>query len=371
MRCLSATSRKETAKDATGGLLRSIGDRGILVLKDFTSILSMNRDQRAAVLAALREVYDGRWNRSVGTDGGRTLSWEGRIVLIGATTTAYDSHHSVIAAMGDRFTLIRMDSTTGRISAGKQALRNVGDEPSMREELAEVVGGLISGMDTDGAVLSDDTMDVLLTAADLVTLARTGVERDQRGDIIDAHAPEMPTRFAKMLAQIVRGGLALGIDEPHMINLALRVAADSMPPLRLLVLRDVAENTYARTTDVAKRVQRPRQSVDRVLQELHILGVLSVETVDDGKGWRYQLAEHIDIKCLDRRHESVTRKVSNPTQEHKGGLHTSTDFSGDEPSNPLFDAWQAQAVAHAPDCADCQHAYVFPSSPCRVHSKAS
>ena len=127
-RCASYPQRhgKRRPKDATGGLLRSIGDRGILVLKDFTSILSMNRDQRAAVLAALREVYDGRWNRSVGTDGGRTLSWEGRIVLIGATTTAYDSHHSVIAAMGDRFTLIRMDSTTGRISAGKQALRNVG-----------------------------------------------------------------------------------------------------------------------------------------------------------------------------------------------------------------------------------------------------
>ena len=52
----------------------------------------------------------------------------------------------------------------------------------------------------------------------------------------------MPTRFAKMLAQIVRGGLAPRIDEPHMINLALRVAADSMPPLRLLVLRDVADS---------------------------------------------------------------------------------------------------------------------------------
>ena len=33
----------------------------------------MNRDTRAKVLAALREVYDGRWDRNVGTDGGRTL----------------------------------------------------------------------------------------------------------------------------------------------------------------------------------------------------------------------------------------------------------------------------------------------------------
>ena len=31
---LSATSRKERSKAATGGLLRKIGDRGILVVKD-------------------------------------------------------------------------------------------------------------------------------------------------------------------------------------------------------------------------------------------------------------------------------------------------------------------------------------------------
>ena len=56
---LSGTAAKERSKDANGGLLRKIGDRGVLVIKDVTSILSMNRDARGAVLAALREIYDG------------------------------------------------------------------------------------------------------------------------------------------------------------------------------------------------------------------------------------------------------------------------------------------------------------------------
>ncbi len=93
---LSATSAKDKAKDATGGLLRKIGPRGLLVIKDFTSILSMNRDSRATVLAALREVYDGKWERNVGTDGGKTLTWSGRLVVIGATTSKYDAAHEVI-----------------------------------------------------------------------------------------------------------------------------------------------------------------------------------------------------------------------------------------------------------------------------------
>ena len=72
---LSATPRRERNKKATGGLLRKIGDRGVLVIKDVTSILSADRNTRASVLAAIREIYDGRWERNVGTDGGATLTW--------------------------------------------------------------------------------------------------------------------------------------------------------------------------------------------------------------------------------------------------------------------------------------------------------
>lgn len=196
---LSATSKRERSTSATGGLLRQIGDRGVLVIKDVTSILSMSRDQRGQVLGAMREVYDGRWNRSVGTDGGRTLSWEGRIVLVGAVTTAWDTAHAVVAAMGDRFVLLRMDSTTGRQVAGRKAIGNTGHEVQMRAELAAAVATVVDAMTSPEPVTVAET-DVLLAAADLVTLARTGVEYDYRGDVIDAHAPEMPTRFAKQLA---------------------------------------------------------------------------------------------------------------------------------------------------------------------------
>ena len=106
---LSATPRRERNKKATGGLLRKIGDRGLLVIKDVTSILSADRNMRASVLAAIREIYDGRWERNVGTDGGQTLTWTGRLVIVGAVTTAWDAAHAVVAAMGDRFVLIRVE----------------------------------------------------------------------------------------------------------------------------------------------------------------------------------------------------------------------------------------------------------------------
>ena len=47
---LSATPQGDRAKNATGGLLRKIGDRGVLIIKDVTSILSMDRNIRGKCL---------------------------------------------------------------------------------------------------------------------------------------------------------------------------------------------------------------------------------------------------------------------------------------------------------------------------------
>lgn len=325
---LSATSKRERAADATGGLLRKIGPRGILVIKDVTSILSMSGDQRASVLGALREVYDGSWARNVGTDGGQTLEWEGRLVVIGAVTTAWDKAHAVISAMGDRFVLIRMDSTKGRQAAGRQAIGNTGNEVLMRSQLAAAATRILAGLNLDKVQVTDYERDALLAAADVVTLARTAVERDYRGDVVDAHAPEMPTRFAKQLTQIVRGSMALGMDRDHALRLAIRCARDSMPPIRLRIIDDVAANPDTPTKDVRKRLGLPRATVDRELQALNMLGVLTVDERDsvnpvnlrDTTVWHYSLADHIDPDAL--KYENTVPEIAVPTQPLQKAVQT-------------------------------------------------
>ncbi len=299
---LSATSRKERRTDATGGLLRQLGSDGVLVIKDVTSILSMDRTVRGSLLAALREIYDGGWIRTVGTDGGQRLEWQGRIAVVGACTTAWDKAYEVIATMGDRFMLIRMDSTVHRVASGAHAVGNIGREVEMRTELADAVAGVLAGIDLDPLQVADDERDVLLRAADLVTLARTGVEFDYKGDVVDAHAPEMPTRFAKQLFQVARGAVALGIERAAALRLALRCARDSMPPLRLMILDDVRDNPLSTATEVRKRIGKPRSTVDRQLQALHMLGVLECreESIGSAGGirWMYSVAPGIDASSL-------------------------------------------------------------------------
>lgn len=306
---LSGTAKRERAKNASGGLLRKIGPRGLLVVKDVTSILSMNRDTRALVLAALREIYDGHWSRDVGTDGGFTLTWDGRLVVIGAVTTAWDSAYQVVSVMGDRFALVRLDSGAHRRGAGRQAMRNVNHETAMRADLSEAVSKLLAAADTSTrADLGDAETDDLLDMADLVTRARTAVERDYQGNPVFAHGLEMPTRFAKQLVGIVQGGLSLGMSRDYAMAAAVRCAADTMPPLRRRVLADIASHPVSPTSDVVKRLQLPRQTVDRILQELHLLGLLVVGDERWGQGvrWVYSLAADVSAATLAR----FTRNVS-------------------------------------------------------------
>ena len=306
---LSATSQKSKAKGATGGLLRLLGPSGVLVIKDVTSILSADRNTRGAVLAAIREIYDGKYERNVGVDGGRTLTWEGRIVIVGACTTAWDSAHAVISIMGDRFVILRIDSTLGRHGSGLRAIHNTGDEIKMRKELAEVVGGLIAHASLKETRLTEAETTKLVYAADITTLARTAVDYDAKGDVSTAHAPEMPTRFAKQLTQIIRGGVAIGLPRQHGMRLAMRCARDSIPPLRLELMLDVTDNPGTQAGDIHKRIKKPWRTMKRQLDALVMLGVLvmevttKTETKPDGSKKKttyeaYKINENFDADTL-------------------------------------------------------------------------
>jgi len=276
---LSGTSEKNKARGATGGLLHSLGKRGVLVIKDLTSIIQGDRNVRGQILSAIREIYDGRYVRQVGVDGGRTLDWDGRIIIVAACTTAWDTAHTVIAVMGDRFVVLRIDSTRNRHNSGLRAINNTGDEIQMRSEMADAVGGLIAHASLKDTRITDDENEHLVAAADIVTRARTAVEFDYKGDVSVAHAPEMPTRFAKQLAQIIRGGVAIGLPRKAGMRLAIRCARDSIPPLRLEIIFDVLAHPSGTAGGIRKDIRKPWRTVKRQVDALVMLNVLVMDQV--------------------------------------------------------------------------------------------
>jgi hypothetical protein len=192
---LSGTSRKDRAKNATGGILHELGDQGILVVKDFGAILTLHREARAQVLQALRDVYDGLYTRDVGADGGTKLRWTGRVGLIAGATSALDSAHAVLSALGERWVTVRLPES-GEGEMAKVALRNT-DTRAARAELREAVHGFLAPLENVPLrPVTDDEESLLVALASLVCLARSPVERDPyKRDIVYIHSPEGPARI--------------------------------------------------------------------------------------------------------------------------------------------------------------------------------
>jgi hypothetical protein len=295
---LSGVPRKDVATGASGGLLRKIGEYGILTLKDFGSVLSMHRDARSGVLAALRECYDGAWDRPVGADGGKVLSWRGKLGLVAGVTTVVDRHHAVIDSLGSRFAFYRIDVGERKQQAGR-ALKHRHQAKGMRDELRDAVAGFFVGLElpADGG-LSDADERRIVDLADFVTIARSPVERDayKTREIELIPDAEAPARFAIMLASLLDGLRVIGIEDADAWTLVVKVAFDSMPAQRRKVIEHLSAAESTTTKEAATLLGLPTTTARRTLEDLAAHGLVKrISGGDPGEPDTWRLASEVPV----------------------------------------------------------------------------
>ena len=265
---LSGTPKKQQALGAKGGLLRQIGDFGFLLLKDFGSILSMRQESKAEVLGALREIFDGAWTRHLGSDGGRTLGWKGKVGLLFGVTGVIDSHYAVIGQMGDRYLLCRLKPGEGQL---KRALEHVGAATKqMRKELEDAATKLFAVPRREPRALSDDEFNELDAIVSLVVKLRGAVDRDRISREIEAiYGAEGPARIGLCLERLLAGLDTLGVDRTIAFGVVKAVAMDSTPPLRRAAYELlVARKDLLETGAIAEALGLPTVTVRRALEDL-------------------------------------------------------------------------------------------------------
>jgi DNA-binding MarR family transcriptional regulator len=269
---LSGTPKREKDKSSTGGLLRQIGDFGFLICKDFTSVLSMQDKIRSTTLAALREIYDGSWERPLGIDGGRVLPWKGKVAILAGCTDVIDSHHVLMTAMGQRFFMFRLPRIDAHAQAEK-AFDSNAKEIEMRGELQAIVTRFFKGRRfdrVDPTAAPKAMREHLIQLAMLTVVARSPIERDPRKrDITLIPDPEAPARATKAIGKLWAALRAIGVPDQRAWQLVRKVGLDSMPKLRQAILRTLAVAPEPKTTaDVAIALSYPTQTTRRALEDL-------------------------------------------------------------------------------------------------------
>jgi hypothetical protein len=298
---LSGTPRRQRTPGATGGLLRQVSNPGVLCLKDFTSTLTQRAETKAEVLSALREIYDGKWTRYIGTDGGKPLHWVGKLGLVFGCTGAIDTQHSVSDALGNRFLLSRLEPGKGQL---RWAFRHVGSKTAiMRRELAEAVNLLFAAPRADPQEISEDEIDQFERVTELVVRLRGAVERDRQRRELDAvFGAEGPGRVGLALERLLAGLDTLGVERKVALDVVISVALDSTPPLRRNIYRYLCQPLNPmkapppgaaalprRTTkEVAEAMKLPSITVRRGLEELTSYGLTNCYPTKQGAATEWQ-----------------------------------------------------------------------------------
>ncbi|MGI8578869.1 MAG: DUF3854 domain-containing protein [Nocardioidaceae bacterium] len=361
---LSGTSRKERAADATGGLLRQIGDFGILLAKDFTSVLSQNKDTAKEAMAALREVYDGSWDRPVGTDGGRVLSWSGKCGLVGGVTPSYDRYATIVNTLGDRFLLLRLPDVLAHEQA-MSALVNFEHEKQMRAELAAAMTGLIAGADLSRVhePLHDDERDALIRLAIFAVRARTGVERDgYSGELLVLPQVEGPARLVKAIRRLYGALGAIGADDETRWSVVVRVALDCAPAIRVPLMRALlAADAPPRTSELAQTTGMVTKTASRQLDDLTLLGIAQRSKLSDAAnspdlweatGWLREYWPSMP-KVRQRTTTGREEEVKEALASHRFSVPTSTPLRSSlshYPGRCPTCGYHVDTQGHAADC---------------------
>lgn len=265
---------------------------GTLLLKDFTSILSMHQEERKEVMGQFREIYDGKMVKHFGT--GQTVHWEGHIGLIAAVTTAIHVARELYASMGERFVMYAPEMPE-RLAVARKAIENTASIREIRLQLRVLMKEYLDetiGVPHHLYPIPDYFKEEMLELADFSTRARSTVERDWRSsakEITFVHAIEMPMRFSSQLYTLAHAFCIM--NEDHVLaeldkNIIYKIALDSITATKRKALQELTRYEKATTAGLAVRLNYPTATVRRWLEDLNALEMVDRIKSSRADEWR-------------------------------------------------------------------------------------
>jgi hypothetical protein len=284
-------------KGVETSLLPKIAGKTV-VMKDFTTVLTMHRDARGEILAQLREIYDGQFSKQWGN--GKSLDWSGKVGLLAGVTGVIDREYALGAILGERFLMYRVKSAPARTLAQRAIEQGSVWEQDQRKALRGIVVTYIDTLLPVAPPTPPAVVSAIAALAEFTARARSPVFFDQRSKEIDLIPEcEAPGRLAKQFMLLARA-LAVVRHEPA-VSLAtyatvMQVAQDTLPATRQVILQAVLASPGASTTDISTATDYPTSSARRYLQEL--AAVKLVTRTPSGQGKADQWTASSDLMAI-------------------------------------------------------------------------
>lgn len=274
----------------------------ILVVKDFTTILTMHFSSRDEIFGVLRDCYDGKTEKIFGN--GLRRSYASHFGILAGVTPAIESFGVVHQSLGERFLKYRLpfgDKNMTESDKIRRALSNINQEVKMREDLCAIGNRVLnSAMPDPVPTIPEKVMEWIIHLAQCCAMMRGVVERDRFTQQVNYKpAIEIGTRLAKQMAKLSIGiAIYLGKQEVdfEIYDLVRRVALDTAPDRVEEVVRRIWEFTphkddALKTIEVSQKTRLPTATIFRILQDLELLRL--VDRVGKGNKYEWRLSEKL------------------------------------------------------------------------------
>lgn len=253
-------------------------DGKALIIKDLSSILSMQETLREELLSELRQAYDGYSSAVFGSGQGRR-EYHSRFAIVAAATEAIELYRPLHATLGERFLSINIQFDYH--DSVHAATVNCGLEEAMRQGIRDAAGAFLKWCFSraPGFSPSDRFNDQLMAMASLVTLLRSHVPRDRFHRVLLEPRPEVGTRVVKQLISVAR---CLELMNQLDIKTLQRLAVDSMPTRKYKIARHLLKQGALPTRDIAEATQMSLATIRFTCEDMWILGALEREVIPSG-----------------------------------------------------------------------------------------
>lgn len=263
-------------------LLVSGGPSQLWISKEFTSFASMRYEDRALVAAQLRNVWDGEVTTNTGA--GRR-AWKGKVSFLAVAPPEFEDHWAALRGLGERFITLRWRGPVSRKEINERMRKANGHRIEIRERVKQYVMRLFEQRWQTNIMPASGEMEQLDTTSELVCWLQTPVERYSDRDRSIKRRPDvgMPSRIGFALSQIVRTYNDVFHNEPGAVNLAARLALDTIPPERREVLSTVPFRGSISYRQIKAAADIPETTLRRTIEDMQWLKILKFP--DEGKKW--------------------------------------------------------------------------------------
>jgi len=267
-------------------------DGKVLLIRDFTLLLEMDRRERNEIFAQLRVAYDGELTYGYGVLP-EPVTVKASFGLIAAVTPVVDLYTTAQSLLGERFLKIR--TKQDRADSVERSRRNQGSETQMRRELNEATLAFLTNVTFDRIPeLTDEQNRSIDAIAEFVAFARTVVRYwiPEGGGAPQTDlepCPEYATRVVKQLVKLLKLVAIIRQHDaitPEDMGTIYRIACDTLIPRRINVLRALYNGGPSDENEIVEWTEMARQPIRTALEELELINLVR----EDSQG-KYALTD--------------------------------------------------------------------------------